>query len=358
MPNRRNMLLATVAGLSMAAVSEAAAQGRRPPQGRARPATAAAAAWRRPPRLRPGDTVGLVEPAGLTADPVTFELAEASLTAMGLKVRTAANRLARFGYLAGTDAERAAAVNGLWRDPEVRAIFALRGGWGCARILPLLDWEAIRAYPKLLIGFSDITALHLALAARAQMHSIHGPNAADSWSRLSWDSLRALAFEGATPVLANPQLPEDRLVPARGRTRSIRPGRARGRLLGGNLTVLAHLMGTPWLPDFTGAILFLEDVDEGEYRIDRMLTQLALAGIFDRVAGVVFGTCSNCRGGMSYGNFTLTEVLDQQFGRLAVPVLSGLQFGHVAEQLSLPVGAMAELDADAGTLAILEPAVA
>lgn len=357
MPSRRAAVATALAGLALGAMTGAA--DARP--ARARRGSAAAAlpeAWRRPPRLVPGATVGLVEPAGLTADPVTFELAEASLAAMGLKVRTASNRLARFGYLAGTDAERAGALNALWRDPEVSAIFALRGGWGSARILPLLDWEAIRARPKLLVGFSDITALHLALAARTRTISIHGPNAADGWSRFSWDAFRALAFDAATPTLANPPSAEDRLVPARGRTRAIRPGVARGRLLGGNLTVLSHLVGTPWLPDFTGAILFLEDVEEGEYRIDRMLTHLALAGVLGRVAGVVFGTCSRCTGGMSHGNFTLTEVLDQQLGSLSVPVLSGLQFGHIAEQFSLPVGAMAELDAGAGTLTILEPAVA
>lgn len=352
MPSRR-AAAASIAGLAALAALPARAQRRRMGMG-----AAPAGPWVRPPRLRPGDRVGLVEPAGLTADPVTFELAEESIRAMGLEPVTAPNRLARFGYLAGDDAARAGALNTLWRNPQVRAIFAVRGGWGCARILPLLDWAAVRANPKLLIGFSDITALHLAIAARTRIHSIHGPNAADRWSAFSWEAFRALAFEAATPTLANPPLAEDRLVPAQNRVRTIRPGVARGRLLGGNLTILSTLMGTPWLPDFTGAILFLEDVDEGEYRVDRMLTQLALAGVLGRVAGVVFGTCSNCRGGMSYGNFTLTEVLDMNLGRLDVPVLAGLLFGHVAGQFSLPVGAMAELDATAGTLRLLEPAVA
>lgn len=356
MPSRR-AAAATLASLAALAAAPVAARSRQPARP-APPPPARSPDWTRPPRLRPGDRVGLVEPSGLTADPVTFELAEAAIRAMGLEPVTAPNKLARFGYLAGDDAARAGALNGLWHDRSVRAIFAVRGGWGAARILPLLDWAAIRGNPKLVIGFSDITALHLAIAARAGVHTIHGPNAADSWSARSWEALKPLIFDAATPTLANWPVAEDRLVPARNQTRAIRPGVARGRLLGGNLTVLSTLMGTPWLPDFTGAILFLEDVEEGEYRVDRMLTQLALAGVLDRVAGVVFGTCARCQGGMSHGNFTLTEVFYQQFGQLRVPVMSGLLFGHIAEQFSLPVGVMAELDAGAGTLRLLEPAVA
>lgn len=312
----------------------------------------------KPARLRPGDTVGLVEPAGFTDDAFDLDLVKETIVAMGLVPKPAKHLVERNGYLAGTDADRAADINAMFADPQVRAVFATRGGWGCARVLPYLDFKTIRANPKLLIGFSDITALHLAFAARAGFVTIHGPNAASSWPRFSWDAFRAIAFDGATPLLANPEGHEDRLVQRSGRIRTFRGGKASGRLLGGNLTVLSTLMGTPWVPDFEGVILFIEDVSEQPYRIDRMLTQLSLAGVLGKVAGVVFGQCTDCGpSGASYGGFTLSEVLQQHLGALGVPAFQGALFGHVASQFSLPVGCRAEIDADAGTIRLLEAAV-
>jgi muramoyltetrapeptide carboxypeptidase len=314
---------------------------------------------RRPRRLRRGDVVGLVEPASLTPDAFDLEAIQETIRAMGLIPRLAANLLSRHGYLAGRDQERAAGVNAMFADPEVRAIFAVRGGWGSARILPHLDFDLIRANPKLLIGFSDITALHLALAARTDCPTIHGPNAASAWGQLSWDSFRRLAFEGETPTWRIPPGTEDRLAQRTGRARTFRPGRASGPLLGGNLTVLSALVGTPYLPDFDGAILFIEDVDEAQYRIDRMLTQLGLAGILGRVAGVVFGQCTNCAPQTTnLGGFSLSEVLAHHLTPLGVPAFQGALFGHVADQFSLPFGVRAEIDASAGTIRILEPVVA
>ncbi len=325
------------------------------------PAVAApkAPAPRRPARLRAGDIVGLVEPAGFTADSFDLALVLETVRAMGLVPKPAPHLLARYGYLAGEDEARAADVNAMFADDRVRAVFAVRGGWGCARILPHLDFATIRANPKLLIGFSDITALHLAIAAKAGFTTIHGPNASSAWGKLSWDAFRAVAFDGATPTFGTPAGTDDRLVQRSGRIRTFTPGTARGPLLGGNLTVLAALMGTPYLPDFDGAILFLEDVDEAEYRIDRMLTQLKLAGILGRVAGVVFGQCTDCRatGGTTSG-FTLSQVLQQHLAPLGVPAFQGALFGHVADQYPLPVGIPAEIDAAAGTIRLLAPAVA
>lgn len=314
---------------------------------------------RGPRRLRRGDTVGLVEPAGFTADAFDLDLVIEAIRAMGLVPKPAPHLLSRFGYLAGRDEERAADLNAMYADQAVRAIFAVRGGWGSARILPHLDFDLIRANPKLLVGFSDITALHLALAARTDCPTIHGPNAGSAWGRLSWDSFRGLAFEGATPTYRTPPGDEDRLAQRNGRIRTFRPGRATGPLLGGNLTVLSTLVGTPYLPDFEGVILFIEDIDEAEYRIDRMLTQLRLAGILRRVAGVIFGQCTNCRAqGPALGNFTLSEVLSQHLTPLGVPAFQGALIGHITDQFSIPVGVRAEMDAAAGTIRILEPAVA
>jgi muramoyltetrapeptide carboxypeptidase len=320
---------------------------------------AAQAATRKPPRLRPGDTVGLIQPAGFIADPFELQFAVETIRAMGLVPKLGRHLNARHGYLAGTDAERAADVNAMFADREVRAIFAARGGWGCARILPHLDWRSIRSNPKLLVGFSDITALHLAIAAKAGFATIHGPNAGASWGRLSWDAFRAIAFDGATPTIQNPPGTSEQLIQRSGRIQTHRAGRASGRLLGGNLTVLTGLIGTAYLPSFDGAILFLEDVEEAEYRVDRMLTQLALGGTLARVAGVVFGQCTRCTGtGPSYGGFTLSEVLGQHLSQLGIPAFSGALFGHISDQFSLPIGIRAEIDAEAGTIQMLEPAVA
>jgi muramoyltetrapeptide carboxypeptidase len=323
------------------------------------PAPAASAPPGKPPRLRRGDTVALIEPAGFSDGEAQIEAVRFTIEGMGLVPKVAPHVGARHGYLAGTDAQRAGDINAMFADPEVKAVFAVRGGWGCARLLPLLDWDTIRAHPKLLVGFSDVTALHLAFAARAGFPSIHGPNAANSWAKISWESLWRLAFSGETPVFAPPAAPEaDPLASERWRIATIRPGQARGRLLGGNLSVLSALVGTPWLPEFDGAILFLEDVGEAEYRIDRMLSQLALSGMLGKVAGVVFGQCARCTAGVpGYTGFTVPELLEQYLLPLGVPAFAGANIGHVANQLSLPVGVDAEIDAGTGTIRILEPVV-
>jgi muramoyltetrapeptide carboxypeptidase len=312
----------------------------------------------KPPRLKAGDTVGLIEPAGFTED--KFDLAQVldTIRAMGLVPKPAPHVMKRYGYLAGTDQDRAADINAIHADKDVRAVFAVRGGWGSARVLPYLDWETIRANPKLLIGFSDITALHLAFAAKTGCPTIHGPGAASSWGALSWDSFRRLAFLGETPTWRTPPTSDDRLAP-RSNIRTFRGGKASGRLLGGNLAVLSAMVGTPYMPDFTGAILFVEETGEAEYRLDRMLTQLGLAGILGKLAGVVFGQCTRCTGDEpNYSGFTVSEVLDQHFSPLEVPAFQGALIGHIANQFSMPVGIRAEIDADEGTIRILEPVVA
>ena len=319
------------------------------------PEVATAKATRKPPRLRAGDTVGLVAPASVVAMPDQLDRAIHWVTGMGLVPKIGLHVGDRDGYLAGTDADRASDLNAMFAAPEVCAIFAVRGGWGGARILPLLDWATIAANPKLLIGYSDTTALHLAIAARAGFATLHAPNAASSWNRESWESLWRIAFAGATPALGGAKVEE-----ASGRTaRTLVSGTAHGRLLGGNLTILSTMMGTGWLPDLEGAILFLEDVNEEPYRIDRMLQQLRLAGVLDRTAGVVFGQCTHCEvRDPDYAGFTLDEVLDRHLGDLGKPVITGFNTGHVGNQLSLPVNVPVELDAASRTLRMLAPAVA
>tara|TARA_Y100000780_G_scaffold71453_1_gene64024 strand:- start:115 stop:1134 length:1020 start_codon:yes stop_codon:yes gene_type:complete len=319
------------------------------------PSSLSAKAGRKPPRLRAGDTVGLVAPASALTLPDELDRAIHWITGMGLVPKLGQHVGEQYGYLAGTDAARASDLDAMFADPDVRAIFAIRGGWGGARILPLLDWNGIRDNPKLLIGYSDTTALHLAIAARAGFATLHAPNGASSWQKESWDSLWQIAFAAGTPVLGGADVEDAVGRPAR----TLTGGTARGRLLGGNLTILSTLMGTGWLPDFDGAILFVEDINEDPYRVDRMFQQLKLGGILDRVGGVIFGQCTRC-GSPAPGSdtFTLDDVVDQYLGALGKPAIAGFDTGHVGNQLSLPVGVDVEFDATARTLRMLHPAVA
>lgn len=313
------------------------------------PASALARGRRTARRISPGNTVGLVAPASAVSEG-EIAFAQHNVSGMGLVPKLGANVARTDGYLAGTDAERAADLNAMFADDDIAAIFAIRGGWGGARLLELLDWDMITRNPKLLIGYSDTTSLHLAIAARAGFATLHAPNASSPWPKASWESLWRLGFTGETPVLA------DDGEFSTGRT--ITSGRARGRLLGGNLTVLSTLMGTPWTPDFEGAILFLEDVNEEEYRIDRMLQQLALAGVLGSVSGVVFGRCRNCASDdPDYAGQTLDDVLDRHLAPLGIPAFVGANIGHHRGQLSLPHCGDVEIDADARTIELKRPIV-
>jgi muramoyltetrapeptide carboxypeptidase len=321
-------------------------------------AESGAAATVRPKRLRKGDRVGLVAPASANFKSVDVEIAQDVVRAFSLEPRLGAHVRDRHGYLAGRDEARAADVNAFFADSSIAGIFAIRGGWGCARILPHLDWDRIRRNPKVVAGYSDLTALHCGLHARTGLVTFHAPTLLSDWPAFSVDHFRRVVFEAETPTMSNPKGEEDRLVQRHFRTRTITPGRARGRLLGGNLTVLTALVGSPYLPAFDGAILFLEDVDEDIYRVDRMLTQLALAGLLRRLAGLVFGSCTRCEPGEGYGSLTLEEVLDEHVRPLGIPAYEGAMIGHQDQQFTIPVGTRVELDAAAATLTMLEPAVA
>ena len=311
----------------------------------------------RPKRLKPGDRVGLVAPASANFRSVDVEIAQEVARAFSLEPRLGAHVRDRHGYLAGRDEDRAADLNAFFADSAVSAVFAIRGGWGCARILPYLDWDSIRRNPKVVAGYSDVTGLHCGLLARCGLVTFHAPTLLSDWPPFSVDLFRRVVFEGEALTMANPPGDEERLVQRENRVRTIRPGRARGRLLGGNLTVLTALLGSPYVPALEGAILFLEDVNEEIYRVDRMLTQLRLAGLLGRVRGFVFGSCSQCEPGEGYGSLTLEEVLDEHVMPLGIPAYEGAMIGHQDHQFTVPVGALVELDAAAGTIQMLEPAV-
>lgn len=287
-----------------------------------------------------------------------LEIALDNLKAVGFKVKVGAHAFDRHGYLAGQDKDRAADINAFFADPEVQGVCAMRGGWGAARLLPFLDYDVIARNPKALFGFSDITALHMAIPAKTGVMTFHGPTGFSAWTESSATWFKRIVMDGEAATYVNEPDFRGRIVPVGYRTQTIVPGKAEGRLVGGNLTVLAHLVGTPYLPDFTGRILFLEDVHEGLYRIDRMLTHLKLAGLLSKIKGFIWGQCSECEpDSAGFGSLTIEEILDDHIRPLGVPTYRGAMIGHIDRQFTVPEGGLAEMDADAGTFRLLEPAV-
>ena len=343
---RRDFLFAASASAAALSTMRVAGQSSRP-------------ALLKPRRLQPGDLVGVVAPATATYQQVELDIVRESLEALGLKVRVGPHVLNRYGSLAGADRDRAADINAFFSDRDVRAVIPTRGGWGSARLLPHLDFDTIRRNPKIILGYSDITALLNSIHARTGLVTFHGPNGGGRWDAWSLDWTKRVLFGAEAATFTNPKTSNDRnvLTQIDNRTRTITPGKARGRLLGGNLSVLTGILGSPYVPDFTGAILFLEDVEEQPYRVDRMMTSLKLAGIFDRVRGVVFGTCSDCNPSAGYASFTLEEILNDHLKPLKVPAWQGAMIGHNMPQWTLPVGVEVEIDAAGGTLTMMEPAV-
>jgi muramoyltetrapeptide carboxypeptidase len=314
----------------------------------------------KPRALRQGDTVGLVTPATYVADPDRIALAERTLKYFGLRARFGRNVRRRSGYLGGSVAERLADLHELFADPEVKGVFCIRGGYGSGQLVDKLDFGLIRRNPKVFLGYSDITSLHLAIHRETGLITFHGPVVVSAFTEYTQKHFRAALF-GTEPIgrVTNP--PDTNPLRPGHILRTVRPGRARGRLSGGNLSLISSLMGTPWEIDTRGRILFIEDVGEQPYSIDRMLTQLRLAGKLDAAAGIVFGECSDCRPRdfqpSFESSFSLGEVVDAILGGLKIPVLYGLTIGHTDDQLTLPIGVEATLDADKGELVIEESGV-
>jgi muramoyltetrapeptide carboxypeptidase len=269
----------------------------------------------------------------------------------GWEPRVGTHAAGRRGYFAASDGERAADLNAAIRDPGIAAIWCLRGGYGTMRILDAVDWDGWCARPVPLIGFSDNTALHLALRRRSVV-SLHGPHAAAV-------DLPLFAKELLLRLLTRDEAVGTLPFPSGGhpRAETVRGGCAEGPLVGGNLALLAATLGTPYAVRAEGAILFMEEVGESAYRVDRLLTQLQLAGVLGVVAGVAVGAFTEVPGEGSAGTPPVAEVIAERLDGLGVPVALGFPFGHVAQSWTLPMGVRARLDADAGTLTLLEPAL-
>jgi len=298
---------------------------------------------RRPARLRPGSRIALISPAGPVAEDAV-ERALERCARWGLEAVRGRNARSRHGFLAGPDEERMNDLRTALADPAIDAVWALRGGYGTMRLLPRLD--STRPGVKAFIGFSDNTALH-AWLARGDQVTFHGPHAGGAFPAFTERCFRHVLFDAGAGVLPPPPgvNPPAKLI----------GGAATGRLAGGNLTMLASLCGTPWSPVLRDRILVLEDVGEAAYRLDRSLTQLRLAGCLEDVRGVVLGRFTNRPERTE--ERPLNEVLGELLAPLDVPVLADAPVGHIDDQWTLPLGALARLDADAGTLELLEPGV-
>ncbi len=333
----------------------------RPPSGRGGPGEGRRPVLR-PPPLRPGDGVALIAPASPVRR-AEIDEAVANLTRRGYRVKVSDAADAREGYLAGGDAARAEAVNRAFADPEVRLVLCVRGGYGSPRILGRIDYDLIRSHPKAVVGYSDITALLAAIQARTGLITFHGPMAGKDFNgRTGLSPYADRHFFGLLAPLEpfEPGAFADwgAGLPGGADPRfALAGGVAEGVLVGGNLSTLASLMGTPFEVDTRGAILFLEDVNEEPFRIDRMLCQLRLAGKLGSARGVLLGAFTNCVARAPRESLTLMQVIEEYFEDLGVPVLAGFPAGHIPQQATLPIGARVRLDAGARTLSILEPAV-
>ncbi len=306
-----------------------------------------------PKALRQGDTVGMVGPSGSSKDPDLVRKGAEALSALGFRVVVGDSCGNKYGYLASPDELRASDLNAFFADAAIDGIVCMKGGYGTPRILDRLDYGLVAAHPKILAGYSDITGLHLALRRHAGFPTFHTPMAismVDGFDSFSANSF--MATLGSTAALG--RLPHPQGAP---RPKALAGGKATGTLIGGNLSLVAALVGTPYalVPD--GAILFLEDIDEEPYRIDRMLTQLRLAGVFERCAGVVLGHWTRCEPRDPDKSLTLEQVFNDIIVPAGKPVMTGFQAGHSTPTLSFPLGVAATMDADAGTLDIDEPAL-
>jgi muramoyltetrapeptide carboxypeptidase len=312
----------------------------------------------KPQRLKPGDTIGLIAPGSyITGEELNVSIK--NLNELGFNVVYTNNILSRNGYFAGTDKQRAADLNQMFQRKDVAGIICARGGYGCTRILPLLNYNMIRANPKVFMGYSDVTSLLYGIYKETGLICFHGPVGISTYSNFTTEYFRkTLIYPEDNLVLENsiPETDDEEYKPL-----TIKDGVARGELIGGNLSVVVSLIGTPYDIITRNKIIFLEEMEEDPYRIDRMLTQFRMAGKFDGAGGVALGVFKDCKPTENTSfesSFTLIEVLKNRLGDLNIPVVYGMSFGHIKDKFILPVGVRAELNSSKQTITLLETAVA
>ncbi|MEO1010883.1 MAG: LD-carboxypeptidase [Bacteroidota bacterium] len=350
MPNRRHFI-GTALGASVSMLLPNAVVGQRPPiLGEKRIF---------PKRLRKGDVVGLVAP-GYAIKREILEEAKTTLRAMGL-IPYHTNRVTtKHGYFSNTDVERAKDLNHMFSNPEVAGILCARGGYGCTRIMHMIDYENIKNNPKVLIGFSDITALLNGIYAETGLITFHGPVGSTLNDPYSIEQLKKTVMEPEERLLIkNADIRDEKLLAHPEYERYvITHGTAKGRLAGGSLTLINALIGTPHEIDFTDTLVCIEDVEEAPYRMDRMLTQLIAGKTFSKAAGILFGVSAGCHTSTNPDSFSLKEVIVDRLAPLKIPAVYGMSFGHIEQNFTFPVGITAKMDTEDMTLQLLERPVA
>jgi muramoyltetrapeptide carboxypeptidase len=308
----------------------------------------------KPQKLRKGSTIGLVAPASTPSTEEKIKKGATYLEQLGYRINFGEHIRKTHGYLAGTDEERAADFNNMVRDKDVKAIFAIRGGYGTPRILQMIDYSSLKQNPKIIVGYSDITALQLAIFRKIGLVTFSGPmTGIEMWKGIApyteehfWQLLTSTKKIG---VLKNPYDEPSKIL---------KHGKTHGQLLGGNLSMIACLMGTPFVPKFLDSILFLEDVEEAPHRIDRMLAQLFNAGILSGLSGLVFGKFTDCNpSNPSEPHLTLDQIQKEYAEKIKCPVIGNFQYGHIPRMLTVPIGLQAMLDSKRNRLEVLESAV-
>lgn len=307
----------------------------------------------KPHPLKKGDVIGICAPSSSIDKADRLERGIRYLERLGYRVELGKNIFRRRGYLAGTDRQRADDLNGFFRDKKVRAIFTARGGYGSQRLLPLLDYRAIRSDPKILVGYSDVTALHLGIFSKTGLLGFSGPMVTSHMGKgfggpAEEQFWRTVSSTGVLPpIQAGPC--------------SVRPGTggrpSSGRILGGNLSLVAAAVGTPYFPPTRGILLLLEEIDERPYRIDRTLQQMNLAGLFKRTTGVLLGNFTGCTPKRGASSLSLNEMFGEIFGSFPHPVLRGIRYGHIRNSLTIPIGLRARIDPRGEKLVFMEPAL-
>ena len=306
------------------------------------------------PRLRRGDCIGIVSPASAPSAQEKIDKGVRYLEGLGYRVKVGRHVMDEHGYLAGSDEHRAEDFNEMLRDRTVKAIIAVRGGYGTPRILQLVDYAAVRRNPKIIVGYSDLTALQLALYRKTGLVTFSGPMLGVEM----WDSIDPYTEEHFWRLVTSPSKAGALENPDGERMSGHNSGKARGTLLGGNLSLLMSLLATPYAPNLQSAILAVEDVDELPHRVDRMFTQLFLSGILRRIAGLVLGKFTDCvPSDPSKPHLTVERVIDEMLQRVQCPVLGNVQFGHIPRKLTLPLGVSTAIDSRSRCLNILEGAV-
>jgi muramoyltetrapeptide carboxypeptidase len=301
--------------------------------------------------LRRGDVIGLVAPASPPRSRQRVEAGVRYLEGLGYRVKLGRNVDAKHGYLAGTDAQRLEDLNGMFRDRQVRAIFAMRGGYGSPRLLPFIDYAVVRRDPKVLVGFSDLTGLQLALWRRARLVTFSGPMLETDFGGVRDAFTEEIFWDLVTSNRGRRWMGQ----PAGQRLKTLRSGRVEGRLLGGNLSLIVSNLGTPYHPQYQGALLFLEEIGEPLYRVDRMLTQLRNAGVLQRIGGLICGQVTESpRSNADQESLAKQQLWKEVADWFDGPMVEGLSYGHMTTKLTVPMGVQARLDASRGRLELLE----